>query len=233
MGWPRVRRGGGVGRVDLLRIVAAAVELPDLVVGQVRDHREQLRVLPEEVLARVGAAAHLVVLVVAVDGLVHALDAAGPSCPSRAAVPAPAPDHLEHVPAGAAEGAFEFLDDLAVAAHGAVEALQVAVHHEDQVVELLARRERDRAERLGLVHLAVAQEHPHLAIAGVEDAAVLAGSGGSAPGRSPMIGPRPIETVGNCQNSGISQGCGYDESPRPSTSRRKLRSCSSLSRPSR
>ena len=26
-----------------------------------------------------------------------------------------------------------------------------------------------------------------------------------------MIGPRPIETVGNCQKSGISQGCGYEE----------------------
>ena len=29
-----------------------------------------------------------------------------------------------------------------------------------------------------------------------------------------MIGPRPIDTVGNCQKSGISHGCGYDESPR-------------------
>ena len=28
-----------------------------------------------------------------------------------------------------------------------------------------------------------------------------------------MIGPRPIETVGNCQKSGISHGCGYDERP--------------------
>ena len=28
-----------------------------------------------------------------------------------------------------------------------------------------------------------------------------------------MIGPRPIDTVGNSQKSGISQGCGYDESP--------------------
>ena len=35
---------------------------------------------------------------------------------------------------------FEFLDDLAVAAHRAVEPLQVAVDDEDQVVELLARR---------------------------------------------------------------------------------------------
>ena len=30
-----------------------------------------------------------------------------------------------------------------------------------------------------------------------------------------MIGPSPIETVGNSQKSGISHGCGYDESPPP------------------
>ena len=88
-------------------------------------------------------------------------------------VPAVAPDHLDHVPARAAERALELLDDLAVAAHRAVEALQVAVHHEDQVVELLARGEADRAERLGLVHLAVAHERPDLALVRVDQAAVL------------------------------------------------------------
>jgi hypothetical protein len=51
----------------------------------------------------------------------------------------PLPQQLDHVPAGAAEFAFQFLDDLAVAAHRAVQALQVAVDHEDQVVQLLAR----------------------------------------------------------------------------------------------
>ena len=30
-----------------------------------------------------------------------------------------------------------------------------------------------------------------------------------------MIGPRPIDTVGNSQKSGISHGCGYDDSPPP------------------
>src|SRR5206468_10341015 len=83
------------------------------------------------------------------------------------------PDHLDHVPAGAAELAFELLDDLAVAAHRAVEALQVAVDDEDQVVELVARREADRAERFGLIHLAVATEHPYLAVVGLRHAARL------------------------------------------------------------
>ena len=61
----------------------------------------------------------------------------------------------------------QFLHDLAVAAHRPVEPLQVAVDDEDQVVELLAAGERDRAERFRLVHLAVAAEHPDLARLGV------------------------------------------------------------------
>ena len=88
-----------------------------------------------------------------------------------------APDHLDDVPAGAAEGRLELLDDLAVAADRTVEALQVAVDDEDQVVELLAGGQRERAEGLGLVALAVAEEAPHPALAGVVDAAVAAGSG--------------------------------------------------------
>ncbi len=52
----------------------------------------------------------------------------------------------------------EFLHDLAVAAHRPVEALQVAVDDEDEIVELLAAGERDGAEALRLVHLAVAQK---------------------------------------------------------------------------
>jgi hypothetical protein len=71
----------------------------------------------------------------------------------------------------AAELALELLDDLAVAAHRAVQALQVAVDDEDQVVQVLARRQADGAQGLGFVHLAVAAEHPDLAVLGVGDAA--------------------------------------------------------------
>ena len=62
----------------------------------------------------------------------------------------------------------------------AVEALQVAVDDEDQVVEMLAAGQAKGAERLGLVALAVADEAPHPALAGVgelagEQVAVVAG----------------------------------------------------------
>src|SRR5690606_6785966 len=88
-------------------------------------------------------------------------------------VPSAAPRDLDDVPAGAAEDPLELLDDLAVAVHRAVEALEVAVDDPDEVVELGARRHPDGAERLGFVGLAVAQERPHLAVAPGEQAAVL------------------------------------------------------------
>ena len=101
---------------------------------------------------------------------------------SEEVVPPAAPDDLDDVPARAAEDRLELLDDLAVAAHRTVEPLQVAVDDEDQVVELLARRDRQSGHRLGLVHLAVADERPHLRLARVghlarHEVAVEAGLG--------------------------------------------------------
>ena len=75
-------------------------------------------------------------------------------------VPVGAPQDLDHVPAGAAEGAFQFLHDLAVAADRPVQPLQVAIDDEDQVVEPLAGGQGDGAQRFRFVALAVAQEGP-------------------------------------------------------------------------
>ena len=159
----------GVGRVDLLRVVTAAAKLPDLLVGPVLDHRARLGVLAEEVLAHVGAVLRLEGLVLAVDRLLHPEVEPPLGVGLEQRIPARAPDHLEDVPACAREVGLELLDDLAVAAHRPVEALQVAVDHEDEVVELLAAGKRDRAHRLRLVHLAVAHECPDLAVAGIDE----------------------------------------------------------------
>ena len=70
------------------------------------------------------------------------------------------------------KAAFELLNDLAVAAHRAVEPLQVAVDDEDQVVALFARSQRDGAERFGLVAFAVAQKGPDVRLAAILDAAI-------------------------------------------------------------
>ena len=168
-----VSDGRSVGVPDLDGIVAAAIEERDLVVGQVRDELEALRILSEEILARVRAALRLEILVLAVDRFLHAL-AQQTGCVAREQrIPAAAPDHLDHVPAGAEESGLEFLDDLAVAAHRPVEALQVAVDHEDEVVELFAHRHRKRAHRFRFVHLAVAEEAPDLLVGRLHELAVL------------------------------------------------------------
>ena len=158
-----VRHGGGVGGVDLDEVVAAAVQAVDLVVGHGVDQQLQLRALAEEAGAVVGA-------VVGAEGLELAVDRAREGARQRLRVvareqrvPVAAPQQLDDVPAGAGEDGLELVDDAAVAAHRAVQPLQVAVDDEDQVVEPLARGDAQAGQRLGLVHLAVAEEAPHAA----------------------------------------------------------------------
>ena len=98
----------------------------------------------------------------------HAVDV-----PGQELVPLAAPDDLDDVPAGAPEDRLQLLDDLAVATHRSVQPLEVAVDHEGQVVQALARGDREGAQRLRLVHLAVTQECPDAAAAGVLDAPVV------------------------------------------------------------
>src|SRR5262245_27442463 len=121
------------------------------------DHLEQARIHSEEMLAHVGAVLDRVLLILAVDDLTHALDEHAIAIGGKKRIPVRAPDHLDHVPASTTEDGLEFLDDLAVAAHRAVESLEVAVDDEDQVVQLLSRREPDRAERFRLIGFAIAE----------------------------------------------------------------------------
>ena len=153
-----------VRRIDLVRVVAATVEFPDLVVGQIGNHRLEFRRV-EEVFTHERAVFGFVVLVLAVDDFVHATLQDAVDVFGQQWVPETAPDDFGHVPLSTAEHAFEFLDDLAVAANRAVEALQVAVDDEDQVVQLLAAGQGDRAQGFRLVALAVAQEAPDFLLA--------------------------------------------------------------------
>src|SRR5207237_10311343 len=111
-------------------------------------------------------------LVIAVDAFLHHLAQPAGGVAGEQGIPIRPPDHLDHVPAGAAEARLQLLDDLAVATHRAVEPLQVAIDDEDQVVELLAARHGDGAERFGLVGLAVASEAPDFAPVRLRETAV-------------------------------------------------------------
>src|SRR5262249_12772121 len=107
------------------------------------------------------------------DDLAHALDEQAVAVLGEQRIPLAAPQDLDDIPARSAERGLELLDDLPVAADGAVQPLQVAVDDEDQVVELLARRQRDGAERFGLVGLAVPDERPYLGVRSRLEPAIL------------------------------------------------------------
>ena len=153
--------------------MAAQSHASQLLVGEVLDHLQQARVGTEEILAEVSAALDKVFLILAIADFAHAANEQPVAVVLNERVPVAAPDDFDHIPSRAAEDRFQFLDDLAVAAHRTVETLQVAVDDEDQVVEPLASGQRDRTERLGLVHFAVAQEGPDFSARILLQAAVL------------------------------------------------------------
>jgi hypothetical protein len=133
-----VLHGGLVGGVDLVRIVSAPPQLVELLVGQMFDHFQQPRVGAEEAFAEVGAGLHRVFLIQPVHGFAHALDEHAVLILGEEWIPIIAPEDLDDIPAGAAEDGLELLNDAAIAAHGAVQPLEIAVDDEDEVVELFA-----------------------------------------------------------------------------------------------
>ena len=85
-------------------------------------------------LADVGAGFHDEFLVFAVDQFAHALDEQAFGVAVEDGIPLAAPENFDDVPARAAEGGFELLNNLPVATDGAVQALQVAIDDENQIV---------------------------------------------------------------------------------------------------
>src|SRR5258708_35105601 len=110
------------------------------------DHAQKPRISAEQVLPEVGAALHEEFLILPVRNLAQPLNQEPVAVVLNQAVPVAAPDALDHVPAGATENGFKFLNNFPVAAYRSVEPLQRAVDHPDQVVEFFARSQRDRAE---------------------------------------------------------------------------------------
>ena len=74
------------------------------------------------------------------------------------------PQILYDIPTSPVEHALQFIDDSLVPTHRPVESLEIAVHNEDQVIQLLPRTQRDRTQRIHLIRLAVTQKRPHLPI---------------------------------------------------------------------
>src|SRR6266508_639223 len=105
------------------------------------DKLAQPRVGSEEMFPDVGSAGDRELLELAVEGVVHLLDQQPVDVASQELVPLASPDHLDDVPAGAAKDRLQLLDDLAVAPNRPVEALEVAIDDEGEVVEAFASGE--------------------------------------------------------------------------------------------
>ncbi|CAB4565003.1 unannotated protein [freshwater metagenome] len=164
--------GGLEGRVDLLVVVSASLESPNLVVCISFDKFERTRVARKEVFANESPVFGLVRLEITVGGDVHE-GAQRPLFVAREQViPFATPNDLDDVPASASEEAFEFLDNLAVATNGTIKSLQVAVDDEVEVVESFVGRDLKLTATFDLIHLAVAEECPNLLVGGVLDTAV-------------------------------------------------------------
>src|SRR5438309_8203295 len=137
------------------------------------DHLEQPWIAAKQVLTEVGSALHEILLILSVADLAQPPHQQAIAVVLNERVPVCAPYHLDDVPAGSAENGFQFLNDLAIAAHWAVEPLQVAVDDEDEVVESLARSQGNGAQRLRFIHFAVTEKRPDLAASRLLQSAVL------------------------------------------------------------
>ena len=168
-----MRNGGGVGGVDLSVVVSAAAELHKIVVAEVPHQLLEERLRPEEVLSDVGTTSDRVLLEFAVNGCIHLADEFAVVILRQKIVPLASPDDLDHVPASAAEEALQLLDDLPVAAHRTIKALQVAVHHPGEIVQAFTRRKRECASRLWLIHLAVTEEGPDATIGCIGESTIV------------------------------------------------------------
>ncbi|MGH7188462.1 MAG: hypothetical protein ACREF0_04660, partial [Acetobacteraceae bacterium] len=124
----------------------AARQRPDLLARHVGGEGAGLGILAEEFFPDISAVLAFEILVLAVHAFFHALLQHPRGIARQKLIPARAPDHLDDVPAGAAELRFEVLDDLAVAAHRSVQPLEIAVDDEDRVVEPFTRGHPDRAQ---------------------------------------------------------------------------------------
>ncbi len=163
--------GAVKGGIDLGGVVAAAAQRGHVGVAHLGDHLQRGGGAAKEVFAHEGPVVGLEGLVVAVERVHHDLAQRTVFVARQQLVPLAAPEQLDHVPTRAAKLALQLLDDLAVATHRAIEALQVAVDDEDQVVQPFARRQPDCAQALGLIHFTVATEGPDLALGGIGNAA--------------------------------------------------------------
>src|SRR6185312_8996813 len=149
--------------VELPQVVTSALQPIYLVVGHVRDERGKLRSLGKKVIAIVRSIVRRECLELPIYGVRKGPQQCSLSVTSEKHIPIGAPENLEDVPPCAGEEGFELVNDPAVAANRSVEPLQVAIDDKREIVQSLARGQREGSHGFRLVHLPIAEESPHAA----------------------------------------------------------------------
>ena len=161
---------GLVRRVELAVVVPAARQLLQLVVAQVLDHLAQPRVGAEEVLADVRARLDRVLLEVAVERRVHLVDEHAVDVAGEQVVPGARPRStlmtFQPMPRNIDSNSWITLP---LPRTGPSRRCRLQLTTKIRLSRLLARREAQRGDRLGLVDLAVADEAPHPRVRRVDE----------------------------------------------------------------
>ena len=96
--------------------MAASGQAAQLCIAVVFHQFQQLRIPAKKLFPNAGAVVQGEMLHLPIQPFVHSLDQQSAVVLFEQAVPVVTPDDLDHVPAGPAEGGFEFLDDFPIAA---------------------------------------------------------------------------------------------------------------------
>ena len=161
------------GGEEFAEIVAAAFQTVDVPVRHMRDERMHFRVFIEEVNEIVAAVSRAQRLILAIDRRRESAKQRMLLVAREESVPFRAPEDLDDVPARAAEKALQLRNNLPISAHRPVQALEIAVDDEGQVVEPFARGKRKARDQLRLVHFAVAEDAPDVSGLSVGETTML------------------------------------------------------------
>jgi hypothetical protein len=167
------REGFCIRRIDFLRILTTPLDLANFLIRECIHHALEGRIAFHPVFTLNLARKYRVALIVAIQALIHAFLEYTLVVLRQQAIPATAPDHLDHFPVGTAKRALQLLDDLAVATHRTIQPLQIAVHDDDEIIEFFATGHVDGAKHFRLVGLTITNETPHFCMGAWLESSIL------------------------------------------------------------
>ena len=138
--------GCRVGRVDLIGVMTAAIEVHDVLIAQILHQLEGFRIFAKEMFAGIGAPIEFAVLKLPITDFVHDFLQQPAFIAFDQWIPFASPHHFDDVPARSSEHALQLLNDFAVTPDRTIKALQIAVDDKVQVPEALPTCQRNRTQ---------------------------------------------------------------------------------------